>query len=450
MTIESKKPKYDILDKETGLLDRSIFVDEQIYQEELEKIFGRAWLMVAHESLVPNVNDFFLSYMGEDPVIVTRDADQKIHVLLNMCRHRGNRVVRADDGNASNFLCTYHGWTFNCDGSLGHVPGEQEAYYSELEKKERGLFEARVGIYAGIVFACWDPEAPSLEDYLGDARWYLDAQFNRYEHGMVALGPQKWIEPCNWKTPVDNCSDNYHVAISHFSSASVKAKILGQPMNTMQQLLTIDNPNHHAFVNGHSLTFRVMDTHQVRAGHGYTRENAKYYEQWGTESIAEAEKRLGSYRANRIQLGNHSLFPNTVLGFRLALPRGPLKTEFWHFGLVERDAPEEVKNAMRIGGAQNNGASGLFEQDDIDNWRNVTEASISRVARKVAADLSMGVGHVGRHDDWPGLISERYISENNQRNFYLRWMEFMNADSWDDIHIEPRTARYEGNASFHG
>ena len=62
----------------------------------------------------------------------------------------------------------------------------------------------------------------------------------------------------------------------------------------------------------------------------------------------------------------------------------------------------------------------------------------------------MGVGHVGRHDDWPGLISERYISENNQRNFYLRWMEFMNADSWADIHIEPMTARYEGTASFRG
>ena len=101
--------KYDILDPKTGQLDRRIFVDQAIYEEEMEKIFGRAWLMVAHESLIPNRNDYFLSYMGEDPVIVTRDQDNKIHVMLNMCRHRGNRVVRGDDGNATSFMCTYHG-----------------------------------------------------------------------------------------------------------------------------------------------------------------------------------------------------------------------------------------------------------------------------------------------------------------------------------------------------
>jgi len=442
--------KYDIIDPETGRLDRRIFVDQEIYEEEMEKIFGRAWLMVAHESLVSNPNDYFLSYMGEDPVIVTRDENNKLHVMLNMCRHRGNKVVRGDDGNAKNFMCTYHGWTFGSDGCLNHIPGEAEAYYSELDKENLGLVEARVAVYAGIIFACWDKEAPSLEDYLGDARWYLDTVFNRRDGGMIAYGPQKWIEPCNWKTPVDNCSDNYHVPISHFSSASVKAKIIGQPMNTMQMQLAIDNPNHHVFVNGHSLTFRVLEQDAPRISHGYSKHNAKDFEQWHRESLAEAERRIGSYRAHRIQLGNHSLFPNTVLGFRLALPRGPFKTEFWHFGLVERDAPEAVRNAQRIGGAQNNGAAGLFEQDDIDNWRNVTEASISRMARKVPADLSMGAGHAGRHDDWPGLISERYISENNQRNFYLRWMEFMNADRWSDIHLEPISGTYDGDAPFSG
>ena len=395
--------KYEIIDPETGQLDRRIFVDQAIYEEEMEKIFGRAWLMVAHESLIPNRNDYFLSYMGEDPVIVTRDNDNKIHVMLNMCRHRGNRVVRGDDGNATSFMCTYHGWTFGSDGCLNHIPGESEAYYGALDKKEMGLIEAKVGVYAGIIFACWDQEAPSLEDYLGDARWYLDTTFNRRDNGMIAYGPQKWIEPVNWKTPVDNCSDNYHVPISHFSSASVKARILGQPMNTMAQALAVPNQNHHVSVNGHSLTFRVMDEVRVRAGHGYTRELAQYYEQWTKESAAEAETRIGEYRANHIQLGNHSLFPNTVLGFRLALPRGPYSTEFWHFGMVERDVPEQVRNAIRVGGAQNNGAAGLFEQDDIDNWRSVTEASKSPLARKIPALLSMGVGHAGRHDDWPGM-----------------------------------------------
>ena len=202
--------RYNIIDNETGKLDRRIFVDQAIYDEEMEKIFGRAWLMVAHESLVPKKNDFFLSYMGQDPVIVTRDSENKVHVILNMCRHRGNRVTRADDGNAKRFMCTYHGWTFENDGRLTHIPGEQEAYYGAIDKSEMGLIEARVEIYAGIIFACWDKGAPSLEAWLGDARWYLDLTFNHNDAGMIAIGPQKWIEQCNWKTPVDNCSDNYH------------------------------------------------------------------------------------------------------------------------------------------------------------------------------------------------------------------------------------------------
>ncbi len=448
MVISSRK--YDILEPETGALDRRIFVDQAIYDEEMEKIFGRAWLMVAHESLIPNRNDYFLSYMGEDPVIVTRDENNKIHVMLNMCRHRGNRVLRADDGNAASFMCTYHGWTFGSDGCLNHIPGEQEAYYGALQKDQMGLIEARVQVYAGLIFACWDKEAPTLEAYLGDARWYLDTVFNRRDGGMVAFGPQKWIEPVNWKTPVDNCSDNYHLPISHYSSAWVKQKYYGIPMQGMGDILKVENPNHHAFVNGHSVTFAVMENAKPRRNTMYKQELVGEFDRWYAEAQPEAIRRLGDYRANHIRLQNHSLFPNTVLGFRLALPRGPLKTEFWHFAMVEKDAPPEIKNALRIGSAQNNGASGLNEQDDIDNWRNVTEASFSHVARKHAADLSMGVGHTKFHEDWPGLHSERYISESNQRHFYLRWMEFMNADSWADIHIDPMTAAYDGDGAFEG
>ena len=190
--------RYDVIDSERGLLDRKIYVNSDIYQDELEQIFGRAWLNIAHESLVENPNDFFLSYMGEDPVIVTRDSKGKLHVFLNMCRHRGNRVVRADDGNAKNFMCTYHGWTFSNEGKLVSVPGLQEAYYGELDVENLGLVEALVDTYAGLIFATWANGAPPLEAYLGDARWYLDLRFNRRECGNEVVGPVKWMEPCNW------------------------------------------------------------------------------------------------------------------------------------------------------------------------------------------------------------------------------------------------------------
>jgi len=137
--------KYVVIDPATGKLDRRVFSEQAIYDDEMEKIFGRAWLMIGHESLVPAVDDFFHTYMGEDPVILTRDGQGRLHALLNMCRHRGNRVVRCDDGNAKRFMCTYHGWTYRNDGALDHVPGESEAYYDALDRPSLGLIEARVG-----------------------------------------------------------------------------------------------------------------------------------------------------------------------------------------------------------------------------------------------------------------------------------------------------------------
>jgi phenylpropionate dioxygenase-like ring-hydroxylating dioxygenase large terminal subunit len=439
---------YAVIDPVSGKIDRSIFSDQSVYDDEMERIFGRAWLMIGHESLVPNPDDYFHAYMGEDPVILTRDGTGRLHALLNMCRHRGNRVVRCDDGNAKRFVCTYHGWTYGNDGRLEHVPGESEAYYGALDRESLRLIEARVETYAGIVFATWDKDAPGLEAYLGDARWYLDTVFNRRDGGTQALGPMKWLEPVNWKTVVDNCSDNYHVPTSHLSSASVQARLLGRPRLSHED--QFGSPNKHAFVNGHAITFRDADDNAPRYVHGVGTETFKLFQDYHEATKDEVERRLGSLRARRIQLGNHSIFPNGVLGFRLALPRGPMKTEFWHFVLVDADAPDEIKRIVRIGSQANNGAAGLFEQDDIDNWRQVTEASRSRLSRRTGQDLSMGLGHAGSHPDYPGVVSERYISENNQRLFYQRWEQFMNARDWGEIPLEPRRARFDGTATLRG
>jgi len=442
----SSAPKYSIIDPATGKIDRRIYSEQAVYDEEMEKIFARAWLMIGHESLVPRVDDYFHTYMGEDPVILTRDRQSRLHALLNMCRHRGNRVVRCDDGNAGRFMCTYHGWAYSNDGALVHVPGESAAYYDGLDRSQLGLVEARLDTYAGMVFATWAGDAPSLEAYLGDARWYLDTFFNRRDSGMQALGPMKWMEPVNWKTTVDNCSDNYHVPTTHLSSASVQTRYLGRPRLSHRD--QFESSNKHVFVNGHALTFREVSDDTFRYTHGVSTETLKLFQEYHEATLPEVERRLGAFRAHRVQLGNHSIFPNGVLGLRLALPRGPLRTEFWHFVLVERDAPEEIKRVIRIGSQANNGAAGMFEQDDIDNWRQVTSASQSRVGRRTPQDLSMGVGHSGTHPDYPGLVSERYISESNQRRFYLRWQEFMNAGSWADISLDPITAKFEGTATM--
>src|SRR5690242_10930152 len=122
MTATTSTESKPLVDTERGLVDRAIFVDPVIYQQELEQLFARCWLFLGHESQVAKPGQFVTTFMGEDGVIVTRDAHGQLHGLLNSCRHRGNRVCRLEEGRGSSFVCTYHGWTYGLDGQLISVP----------------------------------------------------------------------------------------------------------------------------------------------------------------------------------------------------------------------------------------------------------------------------------------------------------------------------------------
>src|SRR5829696_3456475 len=100
----------------------SLYVDPDVYADELERIFTRGWVFVGHESEVPEPGDWVTRRLGREPVIMVRDRSRRVNVLANRCAHRGTTLCWEPCGKASSFQCTYHAWTFGLDGQLKGVP----------------------------------------------------------------------------------------------------------------------------------------------------------------------------------------------------------------------------------------------------------------------------------------------------------------------------------------
>src|SRR5438045_8508031 len=97
---------------------RSVYADPAIFELELERIFGRAWLLLGHESQVKNAGDYFTTRMGREPIIVIRTEDHSVKALINRCAHRGAKVCAEGHGNTERFVCPYHRWSYDRGGTL--------------------------------------------------------------------------------------------------------------------------------------------------------------------------------------------------------------------------------------------------------------------------------------------------------------------------------------------
>src|SRR5271163_1763926 len=167
-----------------GEIPAALFGNEDIYRLQLRSIFARCWVFLAHDSEIPAVGDYVRRKIGEDNFIVVRDEDGEVHALFDACRHRGVQICRADSGNASVFVCPYHGWSYDTKGNLLGGPLWKNAF-GEMSKEDNGLLGvAKLATYNGLIFATLDPSAPSLEEYLGGMKWYLDMVFGLNEHGV--------------------------------------------------------------------------------------------------------------------------------------------------------------------------------------------------------------------------------------------------------------------------
>lgn len=421
-----------LVDTEAGWLDRRAIWDDEVYQLELERLFSRSWLFLAHESQIPSPGDFVTTWMGEDNVIVARRPDGSVGAMLNSCPHRGNRVCLADSGRARGFVCNYHGWSFGLDGSLRGMH-EGEVYEAEpgWDPTTLGLPPvAQVASFKGLVFGCMDPDQVSLTDYLGDFAWYLDILLDNDEGGTEFVGGcLKSVINCNWKVAAENfAGDAFHAGWTHDSGSQV---MLGKPLaSTYEGSFQVN-------VDGHGM----QGTAESPIGQAVTfgdRTAARYIK----SQLPAFEARLGTVRSRMVGgIAAATVFPNLSFlcgqnTFRVWHPRGPHQTELWCWALVNRSAPDEVKEAYRKGVMMTFSPTGLFEMDDGENWEQVTTVNRGYVTRQRPLYYGVGRGSFDPDHPLPGRVHRNLLNDSNQRAFYRRWAEMLEGPA-----LDVRTAR---------
>ncbi|WP_340536920.1 aromatic ring-hydroxylating oxygenase subunit alpha [Nocardioides sp. GXZ039] len=418
-----------LFDFDAGMVCAEIFVDEDVYKLELERVFGRSWVFLAHDSMIPRAGDFLQTYIGEDPIVVARQKDGSVRAFLNQCIHRGMRICRADEGNARSFMCSFHGWTYDTAGNLTGVPHEKTVYRpNTFDKSTRGPRKVtRVESYKGFHFGTWAEDAPSLLEYLGDMAWYFDAYIDRYSGGLEAIANHRWIIPANWKLKAEQfASDALHAEISHASAIQVMTPKGTETAETNHAVRAV-NATGHQFASpyGHGTGwFDVpgsLHPDPVVAN-------------WENEQRENVASRLGALRADTAR-GHATIFPNFHFllngTFRVVHPRGPNEMEIWAWTMVPAEAPEPVKENYARSLTRTFSPSGMFEQDDAENWAEIQRILRGKVARGVRLSYEMV------HDplpsgasEFPGYVVPANYSDVAALGLYRHYADLMSSHTW--------------------
>lgn len=418
-----------IVRPQEGLISRRIFADREVHEMEIERIFGRGWFFLGHDSEIPNPGDVVTRQCGIDPVLLLRDNAGVIRAFLNSCRHRGMRLCRTDRDNVSLFRCPYHGWTYANNGELLAASSEHHYGEGELEKQKLGLIPvAQLGNYRGLIFGTWDPNAPTLNDWLGDMRWYMDIIFGRTGEIEFVGVPQIWEVDCAWKFATDNFTDNFHVYWAHQSLVELGLLPPDPDLASHGHMVTAGNGHILHFVHGAPgvEAFMGMGLPKVLWPHFKEHLNPAQASIAQTHGYSAGTMWPNFHWLQLTSAADTESQPVGILNLRLEIPVSATRTRMYSWFAIDKQAPAAYRKASYETYVRNFGPGGMFDQDDLENWEECTAAARGPAAKRYPLHHKMGLK---REPDgtWPGPgigYADSY-GEMTQREWYAEWLRCM-------------------------
>lgn len=414
----------------------AVYTDDRIFADELTRIFTNWWVYVGHDSEVPEAGDYKLSTIGAQSVIMSRDRDGEVHLLMNRCRHRGSVVCHYEKGNANIFRCPYHGWTYRNDGRLVGVP-YPKAYGTDFDKTRLGLVKVpRIGNYRGFVFASLNPNVDAFEDYLGPAMPYIDWFVDASPSGRIDLsaGVARTQYHGNWKFVG---MDGYHPPFAHKSLQDVVRLTAQKKADALFDHYTEDSPLRAVDLgNGHSRLDEQQTEEETILGGLRAAEDAPT-----REYHRRLEDAYGPGSASRVisRSDPHlAVFPNLqLLGahVRVIRPMAANLTRLEAYPALLADVPDEINSARLRALEWFHGPASFGSPDDSEIFERMQLGLGAEVNPWVL--LSRGLAREDVDDD--GRRYANITDETPQRGQLRQWLRVMTApvDAATELVSEP-------------
>ena len=388
-----------------------VYQDPQIYADEQVRIFrGPTWSYLCLEAELPAPKSFVTTFVGEMPVVVTRDPEGALHAWENRCAHRGALVCMQPRGSAERFSCIYHNWTYDHAGNLTNVAfrkgiAGKGGMPADAKPESQAPKKLRVSSIHGLVFGTLSSKAPSLEDYIGPE--ILPRLKRVLIKPLKVLGTYTQVLPNNWKLYMDNVKDTYHASLLHLFFTRFRINRLTQGGGVFV------SPD-----GAHHCTYTEMVEDQGDA-----------YEKDGMRSAGSQEFRLEDPEVleqvdefgDRVSIQILSLFPGFVLhqirnslAARQVVPKGIERTEL-HWTLFGFADDDEAMTRRRLLQANLVGPAGYISMED--------GAATGFVQRGVAGSperasvIEMGGSTIGSGDS--------RITETAVRGLWKAWRQHM-------------------------